>query len=152
MGPDNAFLDAFLHACCEGELLKTQEAIASGRLTPDDLNLNGRLPPREDRRQHPSVIRHFLHHGLDPNTSLSSGEPLLSLLTDPACARELLSRGADPNHSDPGGGVPPLIRAIVGTREEDTSLPELLLAHEAKLDSDNICCRGSACAPTRAHD
>jgi hypothetical protein len=37
MEPDNDFLDASLLACCKGELLKTQEAIASGRLTPADL-------------------------------------------------------------------------------------------------------------------
>ncbi|GFF54757.1 hypothetical protein IFM62136_02662 [Aspergillus lentulus] len=47
--------------------------------------------PGDDGRHHPSVIRHFLHHGLDPNSSLSNSEPLLSLLTNPACARELLS-------------------------------------------------------------
>ncbi|KAF4244275.1 hypothetical protein CNMCM8980_007212 [Aspergillus fumigatiaffinis] len=143
MEPDNAFLNAFLHACCEDELLKTQEAIASGRLTPDNLEEGLELAtrsghpdivaalfdagaqvsastvdflPGKDGRQHPSVIRHFLHRGLDSNSNLSNGGPLFRtyrLLTNPACARELLSRGADPNRSGPGG-VPPVVRAIVG--------------------------------------
>jgi hypothetical protein len=39
MAPDKeAFLDVFLDACNDGELAKAQEAIASGRLTVEDLD------------------------------------------------------------------------------------------------------------------
>jgi ankyrin repeat protein len=58
-----------------------------------------------------------------------------SLLNNPACACELLLRGADPNLTNLRG-ITPLVRAIVSTYEADTSLPELLLAHGAKLESD----------------
>ncbi|KAF7159490.1 hypothetical protein CNMCM5623_004828 [Aspergillus felis] len=163
MKPEDAFLDAFLDACFAGELSKTQEALASGRLTADDLNEGlalathmahpdvvaalfdagasvspwtvDALPGGDEVPQHPSVVRHFLDHGLDPNARCSNGEPVLSLITSPACARELLLRGADPNLTNPRG-ITPLVRAIAGTHEADTSLPELLLAHGAKLESD----------------
>ncbi|PKX96892.1 ankyrin repeat domain-containing protein [Aspergillus novofumigatus IBT 16806] len=163
MEPDDAFLDAFLDACFAGELLKTQEALASGRLTTDDLNdglslathmahpevvaalFNAgasvspwtvdSLPGGDEVPQHPRIVRHFLNHGLDPNSRCSNGEPVLSLLHNPACARELLLQGADPNLTN-SRGITPLIRAIVSTHEADISLPELLLAHGAKLESD----------------
>lgn len=105
MEPDDAFLDA----CFAGELLKTQEAIVSGRLTAEDLNEGlalatqmahpdivaalfdagasvsaltmDALPAGSGVQQHPSVIRHFLNHGLDPNSRLSNGEPLLSYVS-----------------------------------------------------------------------
>ncbi|KAL6230355.1 ankyrin repeat-containing domain protein [Aspergillus navahoensis] len=90
--------------------------------------------------QHPSIVRHYLDHGLDPNAILSNGEPLQLLeltafFLNPACAREMLSRGADPNLCGPRG-IPPLARAIVSTHEPDTSLLELLIEHGAKLDSN----------------
>lgn len=47
-------------------------------------------------------------------------------MADPACARELLSRGADPNRIGPRG-VPILVSAIVSS--EDTARVELLLEH-----------------------
>ncbi|KAF4232233.1 hypothetical protein CNMCM6805_010069 [Aspergillus fumigatiaffinis] len=163
MEPDDTFLDAFLDACFAGELPKTQEALASGRLTTDDLSEGlalathmahpevvaalfdagasvspwtvDSLPGGDEVLQHLSVVRHFLDHGLDPNSRCSNGEPVLSLLNNPACACELLLRGADPNLTNLRG-ITPLVRAIVSTYEADTSLPELLLAHGAKLESD----------------
>lgn len=54
-------------------------------------------------------------------------------MADPACARKLLSRGADPNRIGPRG-VPILVSAIV--RSEDTARVELLLKHGAKLESE----------------
>ena len=81
-----------------------KEAIASGRLTVEDLNkgikratsmthpdivaalfdAGGSVSletidslPGEDLQQHPSVVRHYLDHGLDLNATLSNGDPLL---------------------------------------------------------------------------
>ncbi|KAJ5293541.1 beta-lactamase-like protein [Penicillium atrosanguineum] len=98
------------------------------------------------------VIRLFLDHGLDPNAMHSNGELILryilavpvtvlvlrlildhSSMLDPTCARELLSRGADPNRVGVRG-VSHLTGAIVAS--EDTSLVELLLEYGAKLEQD----------------
>lgn len=57
------------------------------------------------------------------------------MFPNPECARELLSRGADPNLCGPRG-INPLARAIVSIHEEDTSLLELYLAYGANLQSD----------------
>jgi len=60
-----------------------------------------------------------------------------SFLCDPACARELLLRSADPNVSGPRG-YSPLRYAMTTSSEEtmSTSLPELLLEYGAKLEPD----------------
>jgi ankyrin repeat protein len=173
MAPDQAFLDAFLDACWAGELPKTQEAIASGQLTVEDLDeglalategahpdivaalFDAGAPVKAStvdllpvpQQQHPSIVRQFLEHGLDPNARLSNGEPLLGALADPACARELLSRGADPNVCDPDGKTP-LFRAIQSSKTENTSLLELLLEHGAKLEPDLLF---AAVAPRVRH-
>lgn len=182
----DSFLRSFLDACFASELSKTQEAIATGRLTADDLDKGLELAahiahsdivatlfdagarvtastvaslPGRDLQQQPSVVRLFLDHGLDPNWRRASGEPLLpyvlltllasrisaaetnlwwpnSALLNPACARELLARGADPNLCGPRGiHSPPFGRAIVSTRQEPLSLLELYLAQGAVLDS-----------------
>jgi hypothetical protein len=100
----DSFLRSFLDACFAGELSKTQEAIATGRLTADDLDKGLKLAahmahsdivaalfdagarvtastvaslPGRDLQQQPSVVRLFLDHGLDPNWRRASGEPLL---------------------------------------------------------------------------
>ncbi|XMA17497.1 hypothetical protein WAI453_010288 [Rhynchosporium graminicola] len=69
----------------------------------------------EDMQQDLAVIRLLLDHGLDPNatqsadferpdcTTQTGGEPLLIYINDPECAREFLSRGADPNAIGPRG-------------------------------------------------
>lgn len=104
MDRNDPFIRAFRNACFTGELSKAHEAIATGRLTTDDLDEGLKLAvyksypdivaalfdagarvspytvnslPGGDLQQHPSVVRHFLDHGLDPNTRLSTGEPLL---------------------------------------------------------------------------
>lgn len=43
MEPNNAFLRAFLDACFAGDLSKTQEAIATGQLTAENLNAGLKL-------------------------------------------------------------------------------------------------------------
>ncbi|GAB1192907.1 hypothetical protein APSETT444_002106 [Aspergillus pseudonomiae] len=159
----DSFVEAFHISCEAGDLLKAKEALASGRLTPEDLEeglalATGKahsdlvavlfdagapvsdltvaaLPGTSGVKQHPSVVRQYLDYGLDANGSYSNGIPILALIMDPACAQELLSRGADPNRSD-SQGVTPLTLAINSTREEDTSLIDLLLASGAKLEPD----------------
>jgi ankyrin repeat protein len=67
--------------------------------------------------------------------NLADGPGLIlahSFLVDPACARELLTRGADPNIFGPGTKSP-LYGAVFGGR---TSLAELLLEYGANLDPD----------------
>ncbi|KAF5865110.1 hypothetical protein ETB97_005351 [Aspergillus alliaceus] len=162
MEPNDAFLRAFLHACLAGDLSKTQEAIATGRLTAENLNEGLELAtciahpeivaalfdagasvsastvaslPGPNLQQHPSVVRHFLDHGLDPNSRISNGEPLLPMLINPASARELLLAGADPNLCGPRK-IPPLGRALVTIKEEDLSLLDLYIEHGATLSAD----------------
>lgn len=53
-------------------------------------------------------------------------------MSDPACAREFLSRGADPNRTGPSR-VPILVGAIVSS--EDVSWPKVLLEYGAKLEN-----------------
>jgi hypothetical protein len=104
MKRNNPFLRAFKGACYFNDLSKTQEAIATGRLTDEDLDEGLNLAtlmahpdivtalfdagarvteratgalPGEDNKQDPDIIRQFLERGLDPNARLSSGEPLL---------------------------------------------------------------------------
>ncbi|CAG8882976.1 unnamed protein product [Penicillium egyptiacum] len=158
MEADEAFVEEFLDACAAGDLSNTQEAISSGRLTVEDLDEGLKLATEEARpdivtalfdagaratsavdwlsgeqQELPGIIRQFFDHGLDPNATTSDGEPLLCIQSNPASARELLLRGADPNRCSQRGASP-LIRAIASAREEDPSLIELLLAHGAKLE------------------
>ncbi|KAF5855562.1 hypothetical protein ETB97_008986 [Aspergillus alliaceus] len=162
MAPHDAFVEAFHNACFDGDLPKTQGALASGRLTVEDLDEGLNLATGEahpdivaalfdagarvtadsvsfltgkDGQQHPSVVCHYLDYGVDPNCNISNGEPLLRFMKNTACARELLSRGADPNRCGPKG-VTPLASALGSACEEDTYLFELLLAHGAKLEPD----------------
>ncbi|GKZ74134.1 hypothetical protein AnigIFM50267_011375 [Aspergillus niger] len=161
MEPGEAFVEAFHDACFNGDLLKTQNALYSGRLTAEDVSEGLHIATGEahtdivaalfdsgaqmtadsssfligdDGQQHPGIIRYYLNHGLDPNCNVSNGEPLLRFMKNPACAEELLSRGADPNRKGPKG-VSPLACALGNISEEDTSLFETLLAHGARLES-----------------
>jgi ankyrin repeat protein len=88
-------------------------------------------------QQNPRIILQFLDHGLDSNFRQSNGESLLGFLADPACARELLSRGADPNICGPAGHSP-LFYAIHSSIESKPlfELLELLLEYGAKLEPD----------------
>ncbi|RHZ62282.1 uncharacterized protein CDV56_103761 [Aspergillus thermomutatus] len=65
MESDDAFLDAFLDACFAGELLKTQEALASGRLTADDLNEGLALATQ---MAHPEVVAALFDAGASVST------------------------------------------------------------------------------------
>lgn len=102
----NAFHREFHHACSVGDMTKIHEAIATGRLTVEDLGaelkqatlmshadavathfLTPVLAPQRGQRavstekdfhQDPRIVRLFLDNGLDPKARISSGEPLLS--------------------------------------------------------------------------
>ncbi|KAF5859537.1 hypothetical protein ETB97_002778 [Aspergillus alliaceus] len=115
------------------------EALARGRLTAEDLDEGlalatedahsdlvaalfdadahvsdwtvAALPGRPGVQQHESVVRQYLDHGFDANGSYRNGIPILVQMSNPACARELISRGADPNRSVPRGVNTPLNRA-----------------------------------------
>lgn len=154
-----ALHDTFINACWSGNLLKIQEVITSVDLNVEQLE-EGLFSATEKTfpdivavlfdagarvsamtidalpspQQNPTVILHYLRHGLDPNARLSDGEPLLGLL-NPACARVLLSRGADPNLCGPAGRSP-LYYAIQSSKEESVliELLDLLLEHGAKLE------------------
>jgi hypothetical protein len=56
-------------------------------------------------------------------------------MADPACAREFLSRGADPDHIGPSGKSI-LVGAIVSS--EDTSWIEVLLEYSARLEQEDL--------------
>jgi hypothetical protein len=102
MESDVAFVRAFLNACAAGDLPSTQEAISSRRLSTENLDegleratreahpdvvailfdAGARVTSAKDcltgtQPQMPGIIRQFFDHGLDPNASLSNGEPFL---------------------------------------------------------------------------
>lgn len=54
-------------------------------------------------------------------------------MADSACAREFLSRGADPNRIGPSG-IPILVGAIIS--REDTSWVEVLLEYGARIEKE----------------
>lgn len=128
-----AFVEAFLEACVAGALPEIMEAIASGRLTMENLEEGLALAtddafpdivgvlldagvgmaadavaciPGQYREERLGVLRQYLDHGLDPNTKLDSGEPLLGRLSNLECTREMLMLGANPNTSGPSGRPP----------------------------------------------
>lgn len=104
MEHNNAFDRAFRDACYFGDMSRAHEVIATGRLTAEDLDEGLKLAtlmshadivaalseagarvstrttdslPGKNLHQDPRIVRHFLDRGLDPNSRLSSGEPLL---------------------------------------------------------------------------
>ncbi|GLA28386.1 ankyrin [Aspergillus phoenicis ATCC 13157] len=162
MEPGEAFVEAFHDACFNGDLLKTQNALYSGRLTAEDVSEGLHIATGEahtdivaalfdsgaqmtadsssfligdDGQQHPGIIRYYLTTVLIRTaTSLMVSHFYGMFMKNPACAEELLSRGADPNRKGPKG-VSPLACALGNISEEDTSLLETLLAHGARLES-----------------
>ncbi|RAH78950.1 ankyrin [Aspergillus japonicus CBS 114.51] len=140
MAPGDAFLDAFHDACFEGNLPQTQAALASGRLNPPDLDEALNLASGE---AHADIVSALFAAGarITPDSaSFLTGKSghqhptIVRFLKDPACVRELLSRGADPNRCGPRG-VTPLAGALEYVSEDDTSLFELLLEYGAKLEA-----------------
>ncbi|KAJ5771518.1 uncharacterized protein N7511_003569 [Penicillium nucicola] len=157
---DTSFVEVFLDACYDGELLKVQEALATRRLSVENLdeglaNATGQTHtdivaalfdagagistsaidsfPGADLMQDVGIVRLFLNHGLDPNATGSNGEPILAFMADPVCTRELLSWGADPNGIGPSG-IPIIVGAIISS--DDTSLIEVLLEYGARIEND----------------
>ncbi|CZT43391.1 uncharacterized protein RSE6_03423 [Rhynchosporium secalis] len=94
----------------------------------------------EDMQQDPAVISLLLDHGSDPNATQSAdferpdsttptgGELLLIYINDPECAREFLSRGADPNAIGPRGKT-----ALLSALESaNVDVAEVLLEYGAR--------------------
>ena len=104
----NAFQREFHAACSDGDMPKIHEAIATGRLTVEDLDAGLRhatLMSHADAvatlfdagarvsaeatgslhginfHQDPRIVRLFLDNGLDPNARNSKGEPILPYVT-----------------------------------------------------------------------
>lgn len=100
----NTFHREFHHLCWVGDMPKIHEAIATGRLTAEDLDTGLRYATLmshadvvgtlfeagarvsaktigslhgKDFHQDPRIVRLFLDNGLDPNTRDSRGEPIL---------------------------------------------------------------------------
>ncbi|KAK0103179.1 hypothetical protein ONS95_014976 [Cadophora gregata] len=96
----------------------------------------------ENFEQSPAVLRLLFDNGLDPNASQSrdfepadslvqtGGEPLLNFINDPACAREFLSRGADPNITGPRGETA-LYKAL---EDQHVDMAEMLIEYGTKLE------------------
>ncbi|RAL13444.1 uncharacterized protein BO97DRAFT_423647 [Aspergillus homomorphus CBS 101889] len=80
---------------------------------------------------------------MDPNGGYSNKIPILMLMPNATCARELLLQGADPNCADRRGRTP-LEFAVKSTWEPNSLHVEMLLAHGAKLEPDLLC---AAAAP-----
>ncbi|KAG4434663.1 hypothetical protein IFR05_009868 [Cadophora sp. M221] len=92
--------------------------------------------------QDPAVIRLLFEHGLDPNatqsvdfepadsTTQTGGEPLLHFMSNPACAREFLSRGTDPNATGPRGET----ALYCALTNDNLEIADLLVEYGAKLE------------------
>ncbi|KAJ5972057.1 uncharacterized protein N7479_001975 [Penicillium vulpinum] len=130
MESDDAFLDAFLNACAAGDLSNTQEAIASGRLTLEDLDEGLALATYD---AHPDIVATLFDAGARVST-YATGFLTGEEEQVPGIIRQFLDHGLDPNASVSGGE--PLLRYIVP--QEDTSLIDLLLTHGAKLESNML--------------
>jgi len=84
------------------------------------------------RRADIVAMRRALDNGVDANTRVSEGTPVLmlaALQADVRCVRLLLDRGADPNASDDTGGSTALMWAM-----PDQAKVELLLARGARVN------------------
>ncbi|CZS90865.1 uncharacterized protein RCO7_06687 [Rhynchosporium graminicola] len=83
----------------------------------------------QDMKQDNAVVRLFLDHGLDPNATITHGEPVLRFAFHGRCARGLLLRGADPDVFGPTKRT-----SLYGTLNcGELELAELLIAYGAKV-------------------
>ncbi|OKP10244.1 hypothetical protein PENSUB_4418 [Penicillium subrubescens] len=116
---NDSFAEEFLDACYDWELSKVQEALATRR--PSAENLNEGLA-NATRQRHTEMVAALFDAGA-------------GFMADFACAREFLSRGADPNRIGPSGKSI-LVGAIVSS--EDTSWIEVLLEYGARLEQEYL--------------
>ncbi|GKZ82885.1 hypothetical protein AnigIFM56816_007710 [Aspergillus niger] len=151
----------FLQACSNGNMRGVRRALASGQLSPKDLDLGLRLATSEAHleiitalfdldvpmsplaigyltgdkgRQDPRVIRLYFDRGLKPRKcTTSAGEPLLRFFYAD-CARELLERGVDPNRCGPRR-ISPLASALNKVDDDGGATFDLLVQYGAKVDS-----------------
>lgn len=64
------------------------------------------------------------------STTQTGGEPLLRFINDPACAREFLSRGTDPNAIGPSGKT----ALFYALQKANVAMAEVLVEYGARLE------------------
>lgn len=105
---NDSFVEEFLNACYDGDLSKVQQGLATGRLSTGNLDegladatgeahteivaalfdAGARITtsavdslPGAKMVQDVRIVRLFLDHGLEPNATQSSGEPVLAYVS-----------------------------------------------------------------------
>ncbi|CZT43400.1 uncharacterized protein RSE6_03432 [Rhynchosporium secalis] len=132
-------------ACHAGDLPKTQVAISGGRLTVDDLNEGLALATSGAiEKVYAAIVSILVDAGASSFANILTTaliqihdyqtEPLIGCFPDPACARELLTAGADPDVSGSFRKNP--LERTMGDRPAAPVLAELLLAHGARLEPE----------------
>ncbi|KAL5050980.1 hypothetical protein BDW71DRAFT_215111 [Aspergillus fruticulosus] len=94
MEPDDAFHRAFRHACYFGDLPGAKEAIATGRLTIEDLDEGLKL---SKRMRHVDIVTALFDAGIRVTPGTTRSVPGKDGQQGPRIVRLFLDRGMDPN-------------------------------------------------------
>ncbi|KAB8229430.1 uncharacterized protein BDW43DRAFT_322215 [Aspergillus alliaceus] len=143
MEPNDTFLRAFLHACLAGDLSKTQEAIATGRLTAENLNEGLKLATHIAYSEIMAALFNtgasvlaltVLAKDSDLQANWLTDSVINSMLINPVSACELLLRK-----------IPSLDRALVTIKKKDLSLLNLYIKYRAILSVDLLIFAIASC-------